>query len=151
MTSNEMSLIPPVPADLLGSPMMRALLEELLSKLTALADEGRSDSIDLRGLPLPPGALEALRNWLGQGEIQATVNALGSTTIHETALGGVWWIRYAKVQGTPIGDTLEIAHCPALLLADRDDAREAAKELRRRLDRLTDSSTVLPPASANPG
>jgi len=134
--------------------MLRALLEELLSKLTALAEEGRSDSVDLRGLPLPPGALKALRTWLGQGEIQATVNALGTTTIQETAFPGLWWVSYAKAQGAPIGDMLEITYCPALLLVDRDAVQSSAVELRRRADSLSEAApgSISPPVgSTNPG
>ena len=48
------------PDELMALPMVRALLRELLFKLSVQADEGRADHIDLRRLPL-----EKLRAALG--------------------------------------------------------------------------------------
>ena len=42
-----------------------AILNELQSKLTALAEQGTNDSIDLRSLPLFPGDYEQLKERLG--------------------------------------------------------------------------------------
>jgi hydrogenase-1 operon protein HyaF len=149
MTSESIPMPPPVAADPLDSPMVRALFAELLSKMTALIEEDRSSSIDLRGLPLPPGALEALRNWLGEGETRATVKALGTTTIQETAFAGLWWVRHDKAQGNLIAEGLEISYCPTLLLPERDTVQSAAKELRRRIE--SSSNTPSSSKSADPG
>lgn len=138
------------PVSPLASPITRALLEELLGKLTALAQEGRDDCIDLLRLPLPPGALEALRAWLGRGEIEATVRALGTTTITETAIAGIWWVRQSKADGSAIGETLEIALCPALLTTDASDVAQSTEQLRRRMESLVESDSMKSSESADP-
>lgn len=121
------------------SPMVRAVLRELLAKLTRLAANGQSDSIDLHRLPLPPGGIDALKSWLGDGEIAATVTALGLTTIRETAVAGVWWVQNAKAAGDAVSEHLEISYTPALLATHPDDLKQAVETLRDRL-----SATDLP-------
>ena len=127
------SAAPKDPASALDTPMARALLEELLCKLSALAQQGCPDRINLARLPLPPGTLATLRDWLGPGEIEATVRALGTTTISETGIAGVWWIRHAKADGTTVGESLEISLCPEILMARAEDAQDGAQRLQRRL------------------
>jgi hydrogenase-1 operon protein HyaF len=126
--------------DLMNSAMVRAVLRELMAKLTSLAADGLSDRIDLRRLPLPPGALDALRTWLGNGEVEATVTALGVTTIRETAVSGVWWVHHAKSAGEIFSEHLEISRSPELLSAQPDDVTQAADSLRSRLSALDSSS-----------
>lgn len=137
------------PDELMGSAMVRALLRELLSKLTALATDGSTEHMDLRRLPLPPGALDALKRWLGRGEIDATVTALGITTIQETGIAGVWWVRHAKSSGDTIAEHLEITLFPALLMAHSDDVYRAAETLRSRLATL-EATAVNSSPSADP-
>lgn len=119
--------------DVMHSPMLRALLRELMAKLEKLLADGSQSHMDLRGLPLPNGGLEALRTWLGSGEIDATVTALGVTNIRETAFAGVWWVRHAKAAGDVFSEHLEITQSPALLAADLVEVRQAVDELRSRL------------------
>lgn len=133
MTTRESVNIAAPDDPVLKTPMMRALLQELGAKLNQLAKEGRPEHIDLRRLPLPPDGLTALKHWLGQGEIEATVRALGVTTIRETAVAGVWWVRHAKLTGDILDEHLEITACPALLMAHTDDIRRAAHALELRL------------------
>lgn len=135
--------------ELLRNPMVQALLVELSTKLAALARGEQVDNIDLRRLPLPPGGLEAMRRWLGKGEVSATVSALGTTTVQETATAGIWWVSQAKASGEPIGDTLEIAECPALLVTHADDILAAAEQFRVRLALLM--APQSPGCSANSG
>ena len=138
MTDDNLSSNPTASGEWLAHPMVRALLQELASKLVALAHDGLSNSIDLRRLPLPSGALDAFRAWLGRGEVHATVTALGTTTIDETAIAGVWWMRYANASGGLIGESLEIAACPALLGVRQSDIGAAAEALRQRLADLAE-------------
>ena len=120
----------------LNQPMMRALLNELAAKLNTLVETGEAQQIDLRRLPLPSGALTALKDWLGRGEIEATVRALAVTTIRETAIAGVWWVTHAKVAGHMLDEHLEITRCPALLMTHPGDIRTAARALQLRLHAL---------------
>lgn len=128
-----------VQGGLLADPMVQALLEELAAKLAALAQTGRTDCIDLRRLPLPNGTLDALRAWLGTGEVTATIRSLGVSQIQETGVAGVWWVEQAKPSGEPLGVTLDICECPAVLVADRDDVRTAVATLLRKRQALASS------------
>jgi len=125
---------------LVNSAMVRAVLRELMAKLTSLAADDRPDHIDLRRLPLPQGALDELRTWLGSGEVEATVTALGTTTIRETGIAGVWWVRHAKTVGEVFSEHLEISRSPDLLSAHPDDVTQAADTLRSRLSVLESAS-----------
>lgn len=127
--------LPGASDDAMAHPMIQALLQELSAKLLALACDRHSDHIDLHRLPLPPGGLQTLRDWLGRGEISATVTALGVTAIQETALAGVWWVEHSKASGEPVGSSLEISECPALLAVQQQDVASAAERLRERLSK----------------
>jgi len=122
--------------EVMRSPMLGALLREVAAKLEQLATDGTPGHVDLCRLPLPPGGLEALRAWLGCGEAEATVNALAITTIQETGLAGVWWIRHCRTAGDVLSEYLEIAHSPKLLAADPQDVYLAVEKLRSRLDSI---------------
>lgn len=136
-------------AELLHDPMTRALLQEIVVKLTALTEQRQSDRIDLRRLPLPTGALAALRIWLGRGEVEATVNALGTTTISETSFAGIWWIQQTKSDGAPVGESLEFALCPRLLMTEPSDVEDALDRLLRRTNSLAATSTSDPGVSTD--
>ena len=131
-------------SEVIRSDMIRALLRELTTKLTILATDDSPSHIDIRRLPLPPGALEALRAWLGSGEIEAKVTALGTTTIQETGIAGVWWIRHARSTGDVFSEHLEISRVPELLAADPEEVTQAAESLRSRLLALESPSSLTP-------
>jgi len=110
---------------------VRALLTEISSMLAALINDDKIDSIDIHSLPLLPGEHEAIQSILGQGEINANFNSLGSTTIYETALAGVWWVTHNNENDDCIAETIEITTIPAILesqLADIEVACEALQE-----------------------
>ena len=110
---------------------VRALLTEISSMLAALINDDKIDSIDIHSLPLLPGEHEAIQSILGQGEINANFNSLGSTTIYETALAGVWWVTHNNENEDCIAETIEITTIPAILesqLADIEVACEALQE-----------------------
>ena len=110
---------------------VRALLTEISSMLAALINDDMIDSIDIHSLPLLPGEREAIQTILGQGEINANFNSLGTTTIYETALAGVWWVTHNNENDDCIAETIEITTIPAILesqLADIEVAHQALQE-----------------------
>lgn len=127
------SVVDVTPEGLIRSNMVCALLGELTAKLEILADDDSPGHIDLSRLPLPPGTMEALRAWLGDGEAEATVTSLALTTIRETGVAGVWWVRQARSSGETLSEHLEISRSPALLSVHPDEVKRAAEDLRRRL------------------
>lgn len=139
-----MTLDPDATTRLLRDPLVRALLNELAAKLSSLAECGDSGHIDLRRVPLPAGALEALRGWLGNGEIEASVRALGLTKIRETGVAGVWWITQSRLSGETISEHLEISLAPALLAADVRDLPAALAAMRERMTLLDATGSADP-------
>ncbi len=120
------------PADRLSDNVL-ALLHEIAGLLERLAETGERGSIDLRGLPLLPGERDALKTVLGEGEVRATIDALGETAIHETRLAGVWWVRHHDRNGEPIAEFIEVTRVPVILQSDLQDVREAGEVLREQL------------------
>jgi len=118
------------------APHGRALLVELESLLQDLVERGREGSIDLRSLPLSPGDVQFLEQNLGLGEVTAEVSALGPSTVQETALHGVWWVRHYNGNDEVMAEFLEITHCPDIIRAHPADVRDSLEDLRARLVEL---------------
>lgn len=111
-------------------PMIRALLCELETKLATLIETGETTRIDLRRLPLPVGGLQAIRDVLGNGEVTATMQGVGSCTFEETAVSGIWWIVQRNTAGDIVGEFIEIASVPDLLKADQSEMHASVERLR---------------------
>lgn len=112
-----------------------ALLNELQSKLTRLANSGHCDSIDLRSLPLFPGDLERLKQCLGSGEVQIKLNAMGPSEIYETAVAGIWWITHYNQFDDIVAETLEITLLPDILKTAPADLHAGLETLQALLNR----------------
>lgn len=112
---------------------VRALLTQISSMLSALINDDMIDSIDIHSLPLLPGEHEAIQTILGQGEVKANFDSLGTTTIYETALAGVWWVTHNNEEGDCIAETIEITTIPAILESQHDDIENACTALQEQL------------------
>ena len=112
---------------------VRALLTEISSMLSALINDDIIDSIDIHSLPLLPGEREAIQTILGQGEVKASFDSLGETTIYETALAGVWWVSHNNEEDDCIAETIEITTIPAILESQHDDIENAHTALEEQL------------------
>lgn len=112
---------------------VRALLTEISSMLAALINDDTINSIDIHSLPLLPGEHEAIQTILGQGEVNANFNSLGSTIIYETALAGVWWVTHNNENNDCIAETIEITTIPAILESQHDDIEVAYEALQKQL------------------
>lgn len=121
-----------------------AVLCELVALLERLVEEQQTAAIDLRSLPMSPQDRVELQNALGQGEVQATVDADGRSTIRETRVAGVWWVEHQNSAGELIAESLEVTQIPEILLSASDEIAAAACALRARLN-----SRI--PRSGNPG
>lgn len=126
--------------------LTNAILHELSCKLADLAAAGHSSVIDLRRLPLTPLEYDRLKMFLGKGELVIEMNALGTSSILETRFPGVWWVTHMNPAGDKIGDFLEVALVPELVVPTSSEVASAAESLSRI---LSDEST--PMASADPG
>jgi hydrogenase-1 operon protein HyaF len=122
------------PTSVAGGGYAPAILREVETSLAALVESGKTSRIDLSSLPMGPRDFERLREALGQGEVSATIDALGPTQVCETVVHGVWWITHMNVDGTKVAEFLDITHVPEILKSHPDDARAALSRLRTQLN-----------------
>ena len=100
---------------------VRPLLNEVLHAIDRLLDTGEPTTIDLAGLPFGPGELEQLEATLGEGELAARLDALGTSRIRETAYPGVWWLEHRNAHDEIVGRYSEITHVPEILSSQDAD------------------------------
>lgn len=110
------------------------LLHEVRHALKRLVRTGESTIIDLRAIPFGPGDEERLLHLLGQGEVVATIEALGKTTVHESRFSGVWVVDHYNSEGERIAFQIEVIEIPELLRAQVDDMYESLDKLDTVLD-----------------
>jgi hydrogenase-1 operon protein HyaF len=100
---------------------VRPILNEVLHALDKLLGTNESTTIDLASLPFGPGELEHLEATLGTGELSATLDALGTSSIRETAYPGVWWLEHRNALDEVVGRYLEITRTPEILSSQDAD------------------------------
>jgi hydrogenase-1 operon protein HyaF len=110
-----------------------AVLHEVAAALTRLLDSGETGSIDLRGLPLSTADRQLLEDVLGRGEVRAELDALGRSSVEETAFAGVWWTRHYDGDGTLASELLEVTFCPEILRSHPVDTAHSLQRLRAML------------------
>lgn len=111
-----------------------AILNELQTKLNALVDQGITDTIDLRSLPLFPGDDEILKETLGYGEINVSIDAMGLSEIYETSIAGIWWVSHFNVQDENVGEYIEVTALPELLKTSQQEIEQAEQRLQELID-----------------
>jgi len=105
------------------------LLREISEHLRQLLRAGEASAIDLRALPLTPEDLDWLRDKLGEGEVIATLDAEGESTLVETACPGVWWVTHRNTQGMVVSEFIEVTFVPELLKAHPEDVEVGLEHL----------------------
>lgn len=101
--------------------------------LETLVAGGPSATIDLRSLPMSPQDRNELQFALGEGEVKATLDADGLSTLRETGVCGIWWIEHRDRHGELIAELLEVARVPYILESAPDELARGAGELRTRI------------------
>jgi hydrogenase-1 operon protein HyaF len=110
--------------------MADAVLREIAGLLDRLIEAGEEGAIDLRSLPMTDGDREELKARLGTGEVHATLDVAGPSTVEETAISGVWWIRHEGGDGRVASEQIAVTRIPAILITDSDDLAAGAGRLR---------------------
>jgi len=113
--------------------MASALLAEIADRLEALAANGETAVLDLRSLPLTDADLAELAALLGRGEVEASIEVIGTTEVRETAYAGVWWVKHLGAQGRVASEAISITPIPEILCAQEEDIRLAAGTLREQI------------------
>jgi len=124
-----------------------AILAELAARLERLATCGDTALIDLRSLPISPIDRIELREVLGQGEVTATLDAQGASTLRETAFAGIWWIEHRDRDGKITAELFDVNLVPKILAATSGDVAIAAAALRQRIG-ASDATTPVASRSA---
>jgi hydrogenase-1 operon protein HyaF len=116
------------------------LLHEIRHALARWLDNGDTHAIDLRSIPMSPGEEQRLLELLGDGEVRASLSALGSSEIVETAFPGVWLVSHYDDDDTLVGQLIEICQIPEILKSQTEDA---AMALHRLDDLLSNAETTV--------
>jgi hypothetical protein len=148
-----------------STSMFLPILHQLVAMHKILISTGEGNILDLRHEPLELEEISALKDLLGQGEINANLMVLGSTNISETSISGVWWITHYNPDGKIISELIEITTCPDMLKSFPQDLDLALvklqnklseyahpttpDEIARRLNELGFSSNTVLPSSLN--
>jgi len=118
-----------------------AILSELVTLLERLVKGEAPGAIDLRSLPMSPLDRAELQRVLGEGEVQATVNAQGLSKMRETHVSGVWWVQHFDQQGELIAELIEVSRVPEILSSASDEIAAGAHALRAQI-----AMAAAPPA-----
>ena len=113
---------------------VKAILFEINALQENFVNNSQSGIIDLRTLPMLPGEYNMLKQILGEGEVNATLNTLGSSHIMETALTGVWWVTHNDETGDPLAEFIEITEIPEILKSNKNETEMAYTVLKQQLE-----------------
>ena len=124
------------------SPQVLALLRELQNMLDVLIGTGASNSIDIRSLPMMPGDYDHIKAILGEGEVTATVSAMGPTHVRETQIPGIWWVTHCNVREEVMAEFIEVTPLPQILLTQDVELQHAGERLAHCIDKLIEQHKV---------
>jgi hydrogenase-1 operon protein HyaF len=110
-----------------------AILSELANLLQRLADVQECATIDVRSLPMSPHDRIALQHALGEGEVRATLDAQGLSSIRETRVPGIWWVEHRDRDGELMAESIEVTRMPQILMSDTDEIAAGARALRAQI------------------
>lgn len=112
----------------------RPVLHEILAALETLLATGTATTIDLGAIPFGPGDERLLEEVLGKGELNATLEILGSSHVEETGIPGVWRIDHFDQNGDTLSRFVEVTFLPEILKTQREDAEAGLARLAVRLE-----------------
>lgn len=110
------------------------LLHEVKHALNNLIKNNQTTIIDLRSIPLAPGEEEKILETLGQGEVQARLDALGPSDVIESRFPGVWIVSHYNNENEIISRFIEVTTMPDILRSQSEDIIEAYNNLSTTLN-----------------
>lgn len=124
---------PAVDSDMATRGNAIPLLHEIRHALDQLLATGEETVIDLGAIPMGPADESELLEFLGSGEVEATIDACGRSSVRETAFHGVWLVIHRNELGQVLSRFIEIASVPELLKSQKEDVADSAAELADKL------------------
>lgn len=113
-----------------------AIVAELTRLLDGLVRHQQTGVVDLRSLPMSAQDRLALKQLLGEGEVQANFDAEGISHFCETGVPGVWWVEHRDRSGELIAELIEVAGVPEILCSAPDEIAVGSRVLEARLAAL---------------
>jgi hydrogenase-1 operon protein HyaF len=111
--------------------MARVLMSELKGHLENLLATGETHSIDLLSLPMTDTDVNELADYLGVGEVMASISNIGSSSLRETAYPGIWWITHYADDKKVIAELIEVGRVPQILLTHDDEIRHSIQAIEQ--------------------
>ena len=118
-----------VESQALDSGSLASLLSEIRYSLTQLVQDRTTHSINLRAMPLSLAEEQQLEQYLGQGEVTITLNALGKSIFYETSYSGVWMVTHYNPEGEVSAKLIEISYMPEMLFSPEEDVKNSIERL----------------------
>lgn len=109
------------------------ILHEIRHALGKLLETGEVTTIDLRSIPMAPGEEAKIEAMLGGGEISVKLDALGTSTLVETGIAGVWLVTHYNVEDEILGKFIEVTRVPALIQSPEEEIVKSLQVLSERL------------------
>lgn len=109
------------------------ILREIHHALKNLVETGETTVIDLGAIPFAAGDERILDSVLGEGELYATLNSLGTSYILETDIPGVWRIDHLNDDNEVQSRFIEVTYFPEILRTQKEDAQIGLQALTDRL------------------
>ena len=128
-------VVDPAPGQFRRSLNIAPILHEVRHAVRRLIDTGEGTTIDLQSIPLMPGEAEAIRGHLGTGEVLIHIDALGGSTLSETAFSGVWWVEHRNSVDEITGRYIDISVIPEIVLPVEEDLLQGLTQLGDYLSR----------------
>lgn len=114
----------PVQSEAVATGNLRPVMHEIHHALSELVTHGTHGMIDLHSLPFSVQEFAQLDEFLGEGEVDLTLNVLGKTRLRESGYAGVWRVEHYDDSNKRIGFFIEIGHVPEILRSQCDDIKE---------------------------
>lgn len=112
------------------------VLHEIAHAINLLLEQNQETVLDLLNLPLAEIDKQELLKILGKGEIVAHLNALGNSTLWESAFPGVWIVEHRDIEQRLLSQLIEITIIPSILKAHPEDILAGLTQLTDRCKTL---------------
>ncbi len=113
-----------------NSGNLYSVLSEIKFALEQLLQHKKTHCIDLRAMPWSPGEEDKLEKYLGRGEINIDMNALGKSTFYETQYSGIWVVTHYNQEDEVIGKLIEISYMPEMVFSQYEDVKDSLERFK---------------------
>lgn len=113
-----------------------SILHDIEVALQVLVGHGTETVIELNSENIDSQTEKQIRDFLGSGEVKATLEIFGKDIIQETTIHGVWWVYHADDSGAILTKSIYISYVPSILPAQQEDVEYSLSVLRKKMSRL---------------